>query len=113
MTSYTGTTMTSDGSRHGHGPGAGGDGAEAEAEARPLTGIDAVLRAQRSYYPHDTELQLAVLTFLFAACNDATPRQCVRLARGHKVPVAILQNTIFFRSNALHCTATARILIPG
>ena len=46
---------------------------------------EAVLRAQRSYYPHDTELQLAVLTFLFAACNDATPRQCVRLARVHKV----------------------------
>ena len=103
MTSYTGTTMTSDGSRH-NGPGAGGDGAEAEAEARPLTGIEAVLRAQRSYYPHDTELQLAVLTFLFAACNDATPRQCVRLARVHKVPVRDSAEHFFFQIEraALH-----------
>ena len=29
-----------------------------------------------------------------------------------KEPVEIMQNT-FFRSNALHCTATARVLIPA
>jgi len=48
-----------------------------------------------------------------AASAPGTPTVLVGFSKGGVVlPVNILRNT-FFRSNALHCTATARVLIPA
>ena len=44
--------------------------------------------------------------------SASAPQTALWLENQNAKPVEILRNT-FFRSNALHCTATARILIPA
>ena len=90
-----------------------------EKTARVTSIFDVIKNARKSWAPKKCTLTKETLKQMAADGDEEDLlKACIEETKSggacehNTKPVKLLQNT-FFRSNALHCTATARILIPA